>query len=306
VPGDRALVVASVALLAGLAAVGLQVSGAMRAVREAPDGEEDDSDLIDRESLENRLQDAERRLEAAEKRARELEERLGKAERDAAGAAESAAGALKLLRETGTGIAAAGGAGGSAPPDERAAELESLLAAVREGRVPRGGVYAHFQKIRELGGLDRAIAEMEKYAAAHADEAGPQVDLALAYVTKLLEVPDGPQRGLWSSKSMAACDAALKIDPEHWDAQFTKSMNLSQWPAFLGRQPEAIRGFEKLVEQQERSPSEPRFAQTYYLLGNTYRAAGNTEKARDAFRRGLERFPEDKQLREQLELLEKR
>jgi tetratricopeptide (TPR) repeat protein len=85
-----------------------------------------------------------------------------------------------------------------------------------------------------------------------------------------------------------------------------KGMNLSQWPAFLGRQPEAIKTFEKLIEQQERGPTNPKYTATYFQLGNTYRAAGNLDKARKVFARGLELYPEDKNLKEQIELLDKR
>ncbi|MCI0588976.1 MAG: tetratricopeptide repeat protein, partial [Planctomycetes bacterium] len=108
--------------------------------------------------------------------------------------------------------------------------------------------------------------------------------------------------------SIDACERALKIQPDHWGAQFMKGMNLSQWPDFLGKQPEAIRTFETLIEQQEKSTATEGedFAETYFQLGTLYRKSGNTDKALDAFKRGLAAFPEDKKIREQIELLEKR
>jgi len=300
---SRTSPVAWIALLVALAAVGLNF--AQKKVPKA-DPEDDDSDLFDKSSLDGRLQDVEKRLEIAEKMLREATERLGKAEAMALAASEAANAASRALQEAAGKPTVAVGSDGSASNDDKKAELEDIISQIREGRLPEGGVFALFQRARELGGLERAVAEMEKYAAAHSGDPDAQVDLGAAYVAKLLQAPDGPERGVWSAKSMAACDAALKIQPDHWGAQFMKSMNLSQWPAFLGRQPEAIRGFEKLIEQQERTTPEPKFAQTYFHLGNTYRAAGNVTKAREAFVRGLEKFPEDKQLKDQLELLEKR
>lgn len=293
--------VAWIALFAGAAGIGL----ALKAGKQAPVSRdaESETDLLDAKSMENRLNDAEGRLESAQKRIAALEERLTKAERtaeEAAGLARSAAGAVAGAVYP-TGAPADGGKGTEKPTDG-----ESLLAQIREGRIPEDGTFALFQKAKDLGVLDEALKEMEKYAAAHPGDADVQVELASAYIVKLMAVPDGMERGTWSMKSLAACENALKIDPEHWDAQFTKGMNLSQWPAFLGKQPEAIRTFEKLIEQQERGAPDPGYAQTYYQLGNTYRTAGNLEKARKVFTRGLELFPEDKQLREQLDLLDKK
>ncbi len=302
----------------GLAGLALLLSAAAAAVavfaladgRKAPkEPAEDDADLLDKDSMENRLHDAEARIEAGEKRLQEMGDRLARAEKASREAATKAAQALARALPEGAGNSpsAAEAAGGGAPADgAKRAEIDALLAAIRDGKIPKGGVFAHFEKAKELGAFEEALAEMEKYAAAHRDSADAQADLSVAYLAKLLQVPDGPERGKWSTMSINACDEALKLEPEHWGAQFMKAMNLSQWPAFMGRQPEAIRTFEKLVEQQERSGPDPKFAQTYFHLGNTYRAAGNVEKAREAWRRGLERFPEDKQLKDQLDLVDKR
>jgi tetratricopeptide (TPR) repeat protein len=269
---------------------------------QAPDSE---ADLGDSKSLENRVNDLEGRMEAAEMRQREADERLAKAERLANEAAGNASRAVDLVK----------GAGGTAPvvdskdqPTEktRNEKKEQILAAIREGRLGDADVMEIFGNAKDLGFLDDALAEMEKYAAAHAQDADAQVDLATAYVVKLMSVANDMEKGTWSMKSIQACERALKIEPEHWGAQFVKGMNLSQWPDFLGKQPEAIRTFEKLVDQQERSAAQPEFAETYYHLGNLYRKTGNTSKALEVFKRGLALFPDDKVLREQIEVIEKR
>lgn len=311
-PSSSAL--AWVALLVGAAGVGL----ALRAGSSAPKEKEQDSmaDLMDARSMENRLHDVEGRLESATQRIKDLESRAAKAEAAAEEAGRVAREARGRLEEMARGPSGAKGAGAGAAvsatsqsPEEdaeRKAAVEGLLSTIREGRIPEGGAFALFQKAKDLGILDQALAEMEKYAAAHADDPDAQVELATAYIQKLMAVPEGMERGAWSQKAISSCDAALKVSPEHWAAQYIKAMNLSQWPAFLGKQPEAIRTFEKLIEQQERSPSDPKFAQTYYQLGNTYRAAGNLDKARAVFTRGLEMFPDNKQLKDQIELLDKK
>lgn len=270
---------------------------------------ESEADLGDRASLENRLHDAETRLEAAERRIRDLEPRVAAAERSSATAAGEAARAVEMARGAGGGAGTVV-EGGSAPLPAtdagRKAELEAILTSLRGGTFSRDSIFDLMTRARELGGLDEALREMEKYAASRATDPNVQVAMGTAYAAKLLSVPDGPERGQWAMKSLASYEAALKLDPEHWDAQFAKAFNLSRWPAFLGRQPEAIQTFERLIEQQERSPQDPRFAQTYFQLGNTYREAGNTDKALEVFRRGLQAFPGDQALRDQIQLLEKR
>lgn len=269
------------------------------------DAPESDADLRDSKSLENRINDAEGRLEAAEQRQRETAERLAKVEKLALEASGNAARAVDLVK-TGGGASPVVDSKEQPTEADRMRRRDELLAAIREGRLGDRDVMEVFGEAKELGFLDDAIAEMEKFAAANAQDADAQVDLAAAYVVKLLSVSNDMEKGTWSTKSIQACERALKIDPENWSAQFVKGMNLSQWPDFLGKQPEAIRTFEKLVEQQERSSPEPHFAETYYHLGNLYRKTGNTAKAAEIFRKGLSLFPDDKTLKDQIEVLEKR
>ncbi len=306
-PGSPGTALAVVALALASAALVFSLSSGRRAARPERD---DDRDLADRVSLENRLGDAETRLEASEKRLAEMQARVEKAEK-AAGAASLEALKASDLAKSG-GAAPRGLAEGESAPvpegeAERKEELALVLDSIRKGTFSQDSVYSLMNRARELAALDEALAAMETWAADRPTEAAAQVALGTAYVTKLLAVPSGPERGEWAMKSIGAYDAALKIEPENWDAQFYRAFNLSQWPSFLGKQPEAIRGFEKLIEQQEgRGQPEPRYAQTYFQLGTTYREAGNTDKAREVLRRGLEIFPDNKPLREQLEVLEKR
>jgi tetratricopeptide (TPR) repeat protein len=310
-PTNPSSALAWIALVVGAAGVGL----ALRAGTTSSKEKEEDgmSDLLDARSMENRLNGAEGRLETAAQRIKDLEGRLTRAEAAADEAGRIARQASRLIEETARARSGPKGAGVISPTGtpaeedaDRKAAADAVLSQIREGKIPEGGVFNLFLKAKDLGILDQALAEMEKYAAAHADDPDAQVELAAAYIQKLMAVPEGMERGAWSQKSINSCEAALKINPEHWSAQFIKGMNLSQWPAFLGKQPEAIRTFEKLIEQQERTAPDPKFAQTYFQLGTTYRAAGNTEKARAVFARGLELYPENKQIKDQIEMLDKK
>lgn len=161
---------------------------------------------------------------------------------------------------------------------------------------------ALFQKLRETGRIDEYVAAVEALAAADPENPELQVALGNAYLQKLFGVGNSPEAGPLAYKSDAAFDRALEIDDHSWDARFTKAVSLSNWPAFLGRGPEAIEHFEILLQQQAEVPPRPQFALTYLFLGNMYQSAGKAEKALETWKAGLARFPDSEDLGRAIEL----
>ena len=93
-------------------------------------------------------------------------------------------------------------------------------------------------------------------------------------------------------------DKALALDPDHWDARFVKAQALSFWPPMFGKQADAIEHLEILRGKQEgKATQDPKFAQTYLMLGNLYSQQGKKEKAMAAWRKGATLFPDNGQLR---------
>ncbi|MFG0320556.1 MAG: tetratricopeptide repeat protein [Planctomycetota bacterium JB042] len=193
---------------------------------------------------------------------------LAAAERDAAAAAEEAA------EET-----------------EDEFDLEAFAARLRAGGMSDEEVERAWRKIVAAGRVDDAIDLLEELAELHPNDPDLQAHLGSAYIQKLMTVPD-LQRGEPAMRADAAFDAALKLDPQHWDARFSKAISLSFWPPIMGKQPEAIRQFETLLAQQEGSGApEPKHAQTYQFLGNLYLQSGQVDKAKEVFAKGLSSFP---------------
>jgi tetratricopeptide (TPR) repeat protein len=104
------------------------------------------------------------------------------------------------------------------------------------------------------------------------------------------------EKGTWAVKADKAFDAALALDDHHWSARFSKAASLAFWPAILGKQPEAVKQFEILREQQESQAPREEFAQTYLFLGNLYASQGNAAKAQEVWRKGAEFFPRSSEL----------
>lgn len=163
-----------------------------------------------------------------------------------------------------------------------------------------------FQQLRDSGRIDEYLAAIEALVAADPENAALQVALGHAYLQKLFGMGQSPDVGTIAMKSDQAFDRALEIDEENWEARFSKAVSLSNWPAFLGRGPEAIEHFEILLEQQEELPARPEFAMTYLFLGNMQQASGNHEAALATWKAGLALYPDAHELRAACELAESR
>ena len=122
------------------------------------------------------------------------------------------------------------------------------------------------------------------------------MELADAYVAKLLTVPAGPERGIWGVKAEKQWQDVVKQDPDHWDAQYTLAFNYSMYPDFLNKTDDAIQGFERALAIQQRVQPKPQHAKTYVQLARMHKKKGNAKKAREVLELGQMRHPRDKQI----------
>lgn len=143
---------------------------------------------------------------------------------------------------------------------------------------------------------------LEQEVAANPDNEELAVQLGYAYLQPIIrDNVSGMDAGKWSMKADATYDSVLEMNPNNWDARFSKAVSYSFWPPMFGKQKDAIKHFEILVDQQASQPSDPKYAQTYLLLGNLYSQTGETDKAMDAWTQGNSLYPDDAELRAQLE-----
>jgi tetratricopeptide (TPR) repeat protein len=181
-------------------------------------------------------------------------------------------------------------------PSDEAVTVEDLLAMLQADGLDDKGWGEVWSKARAAGLSDELIALFEQRAEENPGDADAQAEVGFAYLAKIDEVTDGPAKGMWGMKADEAFDRALEINPDHWDARFTKAISLSFWPPIFGKQAEAIENFEILVERQASLPKSPDHAQTYLLLGNLYQQTGEHEKAAAMWANGAALFPDDAEL----------
>jgi tetratricopeptide (TPR) repeat protein len=146
------------------------------------------------------------------------------------------------------------------------------------------------------GLLDDIIKQLEKAAADSPRDKVALRRLSEAYLAKLMAVPDGMQKGTWSSKMIAAEKKILEIDPEDWEARFSVAVNYSFWPEQFNKRPDAIKEFETLKRIQESRPTDAKYAQTYLQLRQLYLKEGRSDDAKTVLEEGLRLFPNDAEL----------
>lgn len=160
---------------------------------------------------------------------------------------------------------------------------------------------AAWARIRKEGRLDDVVAHLARRVAEDPRNPDAQVELGLAYVQKMLAMPEGPERTHVGELIDAAFTAALEVDPNHWHARFRKAEGLSYWPPLSGKSGEAIRHFETLVSQQDSTSPRPEQARTYLYLGNLYERQGQPDRAAAIWAKGSQRHPGDLELQQKLQ-----
>jgi tetratricopeptide (TPR) repeat protein len=155
-----------------------------------------------------------------------------------------------------------------------------------------------WQQLRKLGGTDEAVKTFERLAAENPNSPDAQTALGAAYIEKMLQSTDEAQRIALGEKIEAQFDRALELQPDHWEARFRKAVGLSYGPPLSGRQQQAVRQFEQLVQQQGSLPPQAGFAETYVYLGRLYEQQGSLDRAAAVWQQGLSRHPQDTALQQ--------
>lgn len=157
-----------------------------------------------------------------------------------------------------------------------------------------------FEQFRNAGQMDQVIAELKRRA--KGDPQSPEIPTtlgeALLHKVSALHAAGGDvnEMGILAMQADQSFNAALKLDPSNWEAQYVKYSTMVYWPAEPTRDNEAAQKLSSLIDQQETLPQQPHFAQTYVALGNQYQKLGKPDFAEATWRLGLTKFPNDPML----------
>src|SRR5581483_7927227 len=103
--------------------------------------------------------------------------------------------------------------------------------------------------------------------------------LAQAYLKACGTTKDVRSQAIWAMQADRDFESALSIDPNNWEARFTRSVAMTFWPADLNKGQEIVNNFNALIQQQEQQPPQPQFAATYDWLGRQSEKMGQADLA---------------------------
>jgi tetratricopeptide (TPR) repeat protein len=162
---------------------------------------------------------------------------------------------------------------------------------------------AVLRQLRDSGQIDQAIEALKQGAVNNPASATYPTVLGEAELQKagLMYINGGNpnETATLAMQADQSFDAALKLDPSNWEAQFSKAAAMSYWPVNLSGS-QVIQQFSSLIDQQETMPSQPQFAQTYVLLGNEFQKMGQPDKAVATWVLGAQKFPNDPTLQKKV------
>ncbi|MCH7592287.1 MAG: VCBS repeat-containing protein [Planctomycetes bacterium] len=153
---------------------------------------------------------------------------------------------------------------------------------------------------------DRAIKFLKSLVTERPDDERARIELGCAYVDKIPTrggLAAIVSKGSLAKKSLNQLDKVIARHPDMWAAYYCRGMNHLHWPRALRHSDDAVVDFEKCLElQRKRGVGHPRpyYVRAHLGLGDAHAKAKQYDKARDAWRAGLELFPKSKELVERL------
>jgi tetratricopeptide (TPR) repeat protein len=198
------------------------------------------------------------------------------------GSEASGAGADRAEELLGSGLAAA-------RTGDLAAALDLLetAAGARPQDLRFGAEYR--QVAIAAGEYDRSIAFFERLAERHPDSVAVRLNWGYAYVDKIPAAGSVTQVILANNALTRFTEA---IDREEtWLGRYTRGNSYVYWPPIFGRTQLGIADLERAVAMAEEGEPRSYHAHAYAALGDGWWRLDDRERAREAWRRGLERIP---------------
>ena len=189
--------------------------------------------------------------------------------------------------------------------DKLLAEMEARL---RESLAGYQAASAYRARCAAYNRHDRAIAFFQDLLAQDPRNQRARLELACALVDKIPTCGGMAaivSKGTLARKSLDQLNPYLACDPDSWIGHYTRGMNHLHWPRALQHSADAAKDFARCIEwqkQHERGAAKPYYLRTYVGLGDAYTKNKQLDKARQAWRKGLQAFPRATELKTRLAL----
>jgi len=179
-----------------------------------------------------------------------------------------------------------------------AAALDRLetAAAARPDDLRYGAEYR--QAAIAAGEYDRAIGFFEELAERHPGSAAVRLNWGYAYVDKI-PAAGAVTQVILANTALNRFTEAIEREAS-WLALYTRGNSYVYWPPIFGRTKLGIADLERAVALSEKGQPRSYHAHAYAALGDGWWRLDELEKAREVWRRGLERVPGAKALEQRL------
>ena len=190
------------------------------------------------------------------------------------------------------------------PKAEAAAAFRQRIDTLLSPQLTAAQKREMFDQFRKGGQIDDVIAELKRRGTENPAAPGIMTTLGEAQLNKVRLLhesgADVNEVGIVAMQADQSFNAALKIDPKDWEAQFVKYSSMFYWPADAARDTDVAQKLAGLIDQQDTLPQQPEFVQTYAVLGDQYKKMGKLDFAEATWRMGLTKFPSDPTLLKRL------
>jgi tetratricopeptide (TPR) repeat protein len=195
-------------------------------------------------------------------------------------------------------------ASGHSRNDPAAAALMQSVATIVSPTVSFQEREAVWKQLYDLERLDQVIDALKQGATNNPDSPEYLAAIGRANLQKagIVSKNGGSMSdlGILGMTADQNFDAALKIDPANWDAQFFKAVSMSYWPAELNKGDEVVQRLSGLINQQDSQAPRPEFAAPYIALGQQYQKLGQNDNALQTWQAGAAKFPNDTTLQQKI------
>lgn len=192
----------------------------------------------------------------------------------------------------------------AAPPAPQPTPFSQAIDTLVSPQVSFAQKQVAWKQLEDAGQLDEAIEALKQGATNNPSSAAYPAALGQAQLRKAGVVSRNggsiSEMGILGMQADQNLDAALKLDPANWEAQFFKAAAMSYWPLELNKGEEVVQRLSHLIDQQNTMPPEPQFAQTYLVLGNQYQKMGKPDYAAATWQLGAQKFPGSVELQQKI------
>lgn len=189
-------------------------------------------------------------------------------------------------------------------PDDSTNSIHKLVKALLSAKNWKQK-QAMFNQLRASGQFDQAIEDLQQRATDNPNDPEIPTTLGEAQLNEVRALHEAggdntDQIGILAMQADQNFNAALKIDPSNWEAQFVKADSMFYWPSSAGQDNNVVQSLSSLIDQQETMTPQSEFAQTYVVLGDEYQKIGQPDKAIATWQLGLTKFPDNSTLQKRI------